>query len=110
MFGSRFSSIFGGGSGGGGSQAKPRYTEILPTLKLKTDKQVYWTGDPVILTIEITNPHPISNNADSESALSLLVECLSFEIKGIEKLDTQWFATQKPLRGSKQRRGFEFFF
>ncbi|KAI9100724.1 hypothetical protein K1719_024086 [Acacia pycnantha] len=33
------------------------------------------------------------------------VERLSFEIKGIEKLDVQWFATQKPLPGSKQKRG-----
>ncbi|TKY68828.1 RAB6A-GEF complex partner protein 2 [Spatholobus suberectus] len=37
------------------------------------------------------------------------MERLSFEIKGIEKLDTQWFATQKTLPGSKQRRGEHVF-
>lgn len=96
MLAPRFSSIFGGG----GSYAKALRSEVLPTLKLQTDKQVYRPGDPVIVTIEISNP---AGNADLP--LSLLVERLSFEIKGVEKLDTQWFATQKPIPGSKQRRG-----
>ncbi|KAH7525271.1 hypothetical protein FEM48_Zijuj06G0207300 [Ziziphus jujuba var. spinosa] len=97
MLAPRFSSILGGG---GGSQTKAFGSEVLPALKLQTDKQVYRPGDPVIVTIEISNP---AGNADLP--LSLLVERLSFEIKGVEKLDTQWFATQKPIPGSKQRRG-----
>ena len=96
MLAPRFSSLFGGG----GSNSKALDREVLPSLKLQTDKQVYRPGDPVIVTIEITNP---AGNADTP--LSLLVERLSFEIKGVEKLDTQWFATQKPIPGSKQRRG-----
>lgn len=103
MLGSRLSSLFGGGSIGGGLDAKALKTEVFPTLKLHTDKQVYIPGDPIFVTIEISNPHGAGNG---DSALSLLVERLSFEIKGIEKLDTQWFATQKPLPGSKQRRGW----
>ncbi|KAL5538220.1 hypothetical protein UlMin_046192 [Ulmus minor] len=96
----RLSSIFGGG----GSNAKPLKTEVFPTLKLQTDKEVYRPGDPIVVTIEIGNP---ASNGDE--VFSLLVERLSFEIKGIEKLDTQWFATQKPLPGSKQRRGENVF-
>ena len=99
----RFSSIFGGGSGGANNAKDLKSSEVvLPSLKLQTNKEVYSPGDPVVITIEIGNPS--GNGVDSE-ALSLLVERLSFEIKGIEKLDTQWFATQKPVPGSKQRRG-----
>ncbi|KAF4359892.1 hypothetical protein G4B88_000885 [Cannabis sativa] len=100
----RFSSIFsgsGGGEGGASARAsKSSAAQVLPTLKLQTDKEVYGPGDPVVVTIEIGNP-----SVNGDSALSLLVDRLSFEIKGIEKLDTQWFATQKPVPGSKQRRG-----
>ncbi|PON56739.1 Reduced growth phenotype protein [Parasponia andersonii] len=98
----RFSSIFGGG--GANSKGLKSGEVVLPTLKLHTDKEVYGPGDPVVVTVEIGNA---SGNGDSGygSALSLLVERLSFEIKGIEKLDAQWFATQKPVPGSKQRRG-----
>lgn len=95
----RLSSIFGGNGGGPNSKGL-KSSEVLPTLKLQTDKEVYGPGDAVVVTIEIGNP-----SANGDSALSLLVERLSFEIKGIEKLDTQWFATQKPIPGSKQRRG-----
>lgn len=98
MLPSRFSSIFGGG--GPNANAKALKSEVLPTLKLQTDKEVYGPGDPVVVTVEIGNPA-----VNGDLALSLLIERLSFEIKGIEKLDTQWFATQKPLPGSKQRRG-----
>lgn len=98
MLPSRFSSIFGGG--GPNANANALKSEVLPTLKLQTDKEVYGPGDPVVVTVEIGNPA-----VNGGLALSLLIERLSFEIKGIEKLDTQWFATQKPLPGSKQRRG-----
>jgi len=101
MFSGRFS-IFGGGD----SHAVDNATStskgegvapvVSPTLKLETDRQVYRPGDPVVVTIQISNP---------SKGCSFLMERLGFEIRGIEKLDTQWFATQKPFPGSKQRRG-----
>lgn len=66
-----------------------------PSLKLEADKKVYRPGDPVTITIEIRNP---------PGECSLLVDRLSFEAKGIEKLDTQWFSTHKPLPDSNQKR------
>ncbi|PWA92686.1 Reduced growth phenotype protein 1 [Artemisia annua] len=56
-----------------------------PVLKLESDKKVYRPGDPVTITIQIRND-------SSSSSLPLLVEKLSFEAKGVEKLDTQWFS------------------
>ncbi|XP_073022015.1 uncharacterized protein [Primulina eburnea] len=67
----------------------------LPLLKLETDRQVYRPGDLVTITIEIKN---------QTNLWSLLIEKLSFEMKGIEKLDTQWFSTPKLSHDSKQRR------
>ncbi|ESW06351.1 hypothetical protein PHAVU_010G040700 [Phaseolus vulgaris] len=105
MFSGRFS-IFGGGD----SHAVDNATStskgegvapvVSPTLKLETDRQVYRPGDPVVVTIQISNP---------SKGCSFLMERLGFEIRGIEKLDTQWFATQKPYPGSKQRRGEHVF-
>ena len=94
MLQGRFS-IFGGGDSRLAENSSK--VEILPTLKLEADKEVYRPGDPVVVTVEISN---------TSNGYSFLVERLSFEIKGIEKLDTQWFATQKMLPGSKQRRGW----
>lgn len=95
---SRRFSFFGVGGGARGRDTKKN--DLLlppPSLKLQTDKNVYRPGDPVIITIEIQNP---------SDSWSLLVERLSFETKGIEKLDTQWFATQKPSSTeSKHKRG-----
>lgn len=81
-------------------------SEIMPTLKVVTDKDVYRPGDSIVVTIEISNPR---NSTAVDVSPSLLVEKLGFEIKGVEKLDTQWFATQKPLPGSRQRRGENVF-
>lgn len=67
-----------------------------PQLKLEADKEVYRPGDLITVTIEIKN---------ASSSWSLLIEKLNFEIKGIEKLDTQWFTTPKPSPDSRQRRG-----
>ncbi|XP_028787333.1 uncharacterized protein LOC114743299 [Neltuma alba] len=92
MLSSRFS--FLGGRDSGREDHSPK-VKLLPILKLEADKEVYRPGDPVVVTIEISNP---------STAYSFLVERLSFEIKSIEKLDAQWFATQKPLLGSKQKR------
>ena len=100
MLQGRFSFFGGGGSshlGGNDENSSKGGEELRPTVKLETDRQVYRPGDPVVVTIQITNP---------SNGYSFLMERLSFEIKGIEKLDTQWFATQKPLPGSKQRRGW----
>ncbi|XP_004510145.1 uncharacterized protein [Cicer arietinum] len=94
-------SFFGGGdSRSMDNNNSSKNEELLPTLKLETDKQVYRPGDPVIVTIQISNP---------SNRYSFLMERLSFEIRGVEKLDTQWFVTQKPLPGSKQRRGEHVF-
>lgn len=72
-----------------------------PSLKLEADKKVFRPGDPVTITIEIRNP---------PGECSLLVDRLSFEAKGIEKLDTQWFSTHKPLPDSNQKRRGEYVF
>lgn len=98
-------SIFGfpaglGGGGGAAAEGRSRGNAAddlpRPQLKLEVDREVYRPGDPVTITVEITNPTP---------SCSLLIERLGFEIKGIEKLDTQWFSTAKPSPDSKQRRG-----
>lgn len=70
-----------------------------PQLKLEADREVYRPGDLITVTIEIKNV---------SSSWSLLIERLNFEIKGIEKLDTQWFTTPKPSPDSRQRRGHYF--
>ena len=83
--------------------------QLSPTLKLQTDKEVYRPGDSVTVTIEIHSPSSLKDDAgqavSGEDASSLLLDALSFELKGIEKLDSQWFSVPKPLPGSKQRRG-----
>jgi len=83
--------------------------EFSPSLKIQTDRETYRPGDSVIATIEIHNPRSPSEDIQIEQLAngicSLLVDSLSFEVKGTEKLDPQWFATQKPLPGSKQQRG-----
>ncbi|XVF01793.1 hypothetical protein REPUB_Repub04eG0119900 [Reevesia pubescens] len=107
MLPSRFSFFGGGGSNKVGNSAEGHKSELNPTLKLQTDRDVYRPGDSVFVTIEICNPLT-SGNTGSNLPL-LLIEKLGFEIKGIEKLDTQWFATQKPLAGIKQRRGEHVF-
>ncbi|KAG8389668.1 hypothetical protein BUALT_Bualt01G0002800 [Buddleja alternifolia] len=94
---SRKFSFFGLGSTSsaavsGGSNPDPP----LPHLKLVADREVYRPGDPITITIEIKNP---------TNLWSLLIEKLSFETKGIEKLDSQWFNTPKTSQDAKQRRG-----
>ncbi|KAI4373151.1 hypothetical protein MLD38_011309 [Melastoma candidum] len=80
-----------------------------PTLKLRAGKEVYRPGDEVIVTVDVCSPEGPSGVVKNGVSFSLLVKRLGFEIRGIEKLDTQWFATQKPSTDSKQRRG-EFVF
>ncbi|XAR71466.1 hypothetical protein NMG60_11028740 [Bertholletia excelsa] len=116
---SRGFSLFGGRAGGDSAEKVNNLgasKTVLPLLKLRTDRDVYRPGDPVVVTVEICNDPPSStpgltqgNNATSTSNYnvdySFLIERLNFEMKGIEKLDTQWFSTQKPLPDSKQKRG-----
>ncbi|KAL6843521.1 hypothetical protein ACP4OV_026583 [Aristida adscensionis] len=86
--------------------------QLSPTLKLQTDKEVYRPGDSVTVTIEISSPANLKDDVgqtSGEDAPSLLLDSLSFELKGIEKLDSQWFSVPKPLPGSKQRRGEHMF-
>ncbi|KAJ6678150.1 hypothetical protein OIU85_008713 [Salix viminalis] len=97
--------------GSGGSRkvdnsSDGRKGELVPTLKVQTDKDVYRPGDSILVTIEISNP---KDGASEDVMSSLLIEKLGFAIRGIQKLDNQWFATQKPLPRSKQRRGEHVF-
>lgn len=97
-------SLFGIGTGigvGKKETKKNNVPTVLPSLKLEADKKVYRPGDPVTITIEIRNP---------PGECSLLVDKLSFEAKGIEKLDTQWFSTHNPLPDSNHKRRGEYVF
>ncbi|XVF44541.1 hypothetical protein PTKIN_Ptkin02bG0132800 [Pterospermum kingtungense] len=107
MLPSRFSFFGGGGSDKVGNSLEGEKSDLNPTLKLQTDRDVYRPGDSVCITIEICNP--LTSGDTGSTVSSLLIERLGFKIKGIEKLDTQWFATQKPFAGSKQRRGEHVF-
>jgi hypothetical protein len=81
---------------------------LSPKFKLQTDKEVYRPGDSVTTTIEICSPANLKDDAGAvsgEVVPSLSVDGISFELKGIEKLDSQWFSVPKPSPGSKQRRG-----
>ncbi|XP_021724687.1 uncharacterized protein LOC110692004 [Chenopodium quinoa] len=109
---SRRFSLFGiGESSNKQSSIDRKREELIPILKLETDKNVYRPGDEVLVTIELQNPSDPSNSHEitSSSERSLLLERLGFELKGVEKLDTQWFTAQKPLPGSKQRKGEHVF-
>lgn len=96
---SRFS-LFGIGGGGARAGYNSKTTDPAvppPVLKLQTDKNVYRPRDPVIITIEIQN-HQIG--------CSLLVEKLSFEIKGIEN----WILNGSQLQSlTLSRREVSFF-
>ncbi|KAF8396060.1 hypothetical protein HHK36_017672 [Tetracentron sinense] len=111
LFGRGGSFIFGENNVDGSADGLK--SELTPSLELQTDKDMYRPGDSVVVTIEIRIPHTANNATEREDGadniFSLLVERLAFEIKGIEKLDTQWFATQKLLSGSKLRRGEQVF-
>ncbi|KAK7859653.1 hypothetical protein CFP56_004789, partial [Quercus suber] len=49
---------------------------------------MYRLDDPLIVTIQISN---------LDTASSLLLDRIGFEIRAVEKLDSQWFTTHKPL-------------
>lgn len=108
MLSSRLSFFGGGGSNRGDSSVEGHKSDVTAFVKLQTDKDVYRSGDSILVTIEICNP--LTTGSPGVTAPSLLIERLGIEIKGIEKLDTQWFATQKPLPGTKQKRGWNCVF
>ncbi|RID56909.1 hypothetical protein BRARA_F00324 [Brassica rapa] len=82
-------------------------SKVKPTLSLQTDKDVYRPGDFIFVTLEVG----YSPGMDHENGAnpSVLVEKLSFEVKGVEKLETQWFSTQKSSPRSKGRKGEHIF-
>ncbi|XP_042420005.1 uncharacterized protein LOC122008355 [Zingiber officinale] len=87
--------------------------EASPSLKIQLDKEIYRPGDTFIATVEISTPQISNSHPDGQhwtnQISSFLLDNFSYEIKGVEKLDSQWFATQKPLPGIKQRRGERLF-
>jgi hypothetical protein len=103
MLSSRFSFLGIGSSSEVNDSVGVSGSKIKPSLSVQTDKDVYRPGDSIFVTIEVANSH------DNASNPSILVEKLSFEVKGLEKLDIQWFSTQKPSPGSKGRRGEHIF-
>ncbi|CAN8302983.1 unnamed protein product [Cochlearia groenlandica] len=107
MLSSRFSFLGIGSSSEANDSESVSESKLKPSLSVQTDKDVYRPGDSVFVTIEVCN----SSVRDHENGAnpSVLVEKLSFEVKGIEKLDIQWFSTQKPSPGIKGRRGEHIF-
>lgn len=108
-------SFFKGGWFGDKKSISSKKTEFSPSFKQQTDKEVYRPGDLITVTIEISNPS-ISISSDANEAetsrnvvFPFLIDNLGFEIKGVEKLDSQWFSLQNPLPGSKQKRGETIF-
>ncbi|KAJ0987099.1 hypothetical protein J5N97_005455 [Dioscorea zingiberensis] len=106
-------SFFGIGASNEKKGSLSAKSELLPSLKLQTSKEIYRPGDTITATIEVFSPKLSKEEAQKEqfsyAFASLLVDNLTFEVKGIEKLDTQWFAVPKPLPGSKQSRGEHVF-
>ncbi|CAA7402941.1 unnamed protein product [Spirodela intermedia] len=106
-------SFFGGGSSSSYDDKKADASTERgrpPSLRLQMEKEVYRPGDSIVATIEISNGISKGEPPRPDDGLStFMVDSMSFEIKGIEKRDTQWFATQKPLPGSKEKRGENVF-
>ncbi len=86
----------------------------MPSVRLSLDRKGYRPGDMVVATIEVANENPSYSSARrtprASVADAVLMEDLSVEVRGIEKLDPQWLVTPKPTSGSKQRRGEDLFF
>lgn len=61
----------------------------------------------VVATIEVANENTYYARRTQRASIvqdAVLMEDLSVEVRGIEKLDPQWLVTPKPPSGSKQRR------
>ncbi|CAH2036308.1 unnamed protein product [Thlaspi arvense] len=107
MLSSRFSFLGIGSTSDVNDSSGVPGSNLKPTLSVQTDKDVYRPGDSIFVTIEVGYP-PVNDHGNGSNP-SVLVEKLSFEVKGVEKLDIQWFSTQNPLPGSKGRRGEHIF-
>ena len=75
---------------------------------MSTNQESYWPGELIITTVEVRNGKClVDNNAQSEVGLDVIdeiqIENLIVEVKGIEKLDTQWVIAQNLSLGEKQR-------
>ncbi|KAH9296524.1 hypothetical protein KI387_040112, partial [Taxus chinensis] len=80
------------------------------TLKVSTDREAYRPGDLIIATVEVHNAKCLVRSGEQtevglDARDAVQIEKIIVEVKGVEKFDTQWVITQKPLPGSKQRRG-----
>lgn len=96
-------------SGAAGVPGSPRTgalknRNLPPSLKVTLEKKVYRPGDTVVATVEIGNEGKPGMMRDLTGD-AVLMEDLSVEVRGIEKLDPQWLVTPKPPSGSKTRRG-----
>lgn len=103
MLSSRFSFLGIGSSNEANDSLGVSRRNLKPSLSVQTDKDVYRPGDSIFVTIEV-GYSPVRDH-ESGATPSILIEKLSFEVKGVEQLDLHWFSTQKPSPGSKGRRG-----
>lgn len=61
----------------------------------------------MVATIEVANENTYYARRTERAGIvedAVLMEDLSVEVRGIEKLDPQWLVTPKPPSASKQRR------
>uniref|UniRef100_A0A1J3F1H1 RAB6A-GEF complex partner protein 2 n=1 Tax=Noccaea caerulescens TaxID=107243 RepID=A0A1J3F1H1_NOCCA len=107
MLSSRFSFLGIGSSNEVNDSLGDSGRNLKPTLSVQTDKDVYRPGDSIFVTIEVG--YSPKRDHESGATPSILIEKLSFEVKGVEQLDVHWFSTQKPPPGSKGRRGEHIF-
>lgn len=99
------------GQESGGAPGSPRtgaskIRNPPPVVKVGLERKVYRPGDTVVATIEIGNEGGGGKVGMVRDATgdAVLMEDLSVEVRGIEKLDPQWLVTPKPPT-AKQRRG-----
>jgi hypothetical protein len=90
-----------------GSPTTAASKNLPPALKLSLEKKAYRPGDTVVATVEIVNEAPVGKPGLMRDLAgeAVLMEDLSVEVRGIEKLDPQWMVTPKPPAGSKTRKG-----
>eukprot|EP00252_Welwitschia_mirabilis_P001311 TRINITY_DN11197_c0_g1_i2.p1 TRINITY_DN11197_c0_g1~~TRINITY_DN11197_c0_g1_i2.p1 ORF type:complete len:553 (-),score=84.58 TRINITY_DN11197_c0_g1_i2:366-2024(-) len=81
-----------------------------PSLNVSTDRKAYRPGDSIVVTIVVRTG---KFSCDSDEQIDQVEDCetayqiddLVVQFKGIEKLDPQWIVRQKPLPGSRHKRG-----
>ncbi|XP_078432079.1 immunoglobulin isoform X2 [Wolffia australiana] len=104
-------SFFGGGNSTSHDEKELGSTKRgQPSLRLELDKEFYRPGNWITATIEISNLTPKGTPLLSDDVLpSFIVDSMVFEIRGVERRDTQWFATPMRLPGFKGKRGESLF-